>query len=321
MMKTLKKNASLALLASVVLLAGCATSAGTSHNKTATPTRVADAMASAARDASGSGRLSESLAINQKLYRTDPNNPNYILAYGRDLRRAGKLDDARLVVRTPALSATATAPLLTEAAMVLVTQGNYTEGLDFAEKAVAKQVTSPDAYQAQALALSGLNRHAEAEAAFTKALTLWPQMRDKTAIINNLAMSQVAQGKISDANTTMTLATGQALGNAVYQNNRAFLSSLRDRPVAAPINMPAMKVVDVTQEPTINTQLSNITTISKTEPAAGTIAVIAPPPDVVLKAELPKPLFDNYDSETSDYMSKIGFTPYDESKRRFGLNN
>ncbi|MBU6235381.1 MAG: hypothetical protein KGQ41_06015 [Alphaproteobacteria bacterium] len=243
----------IAILVAALALSACQTTGATPKSAMAkSDSKIAGAMADAARDAANSGKIGESLAINEKLYRSDPNNQSFILAYARDLRRAGKVDDARLVIRTPALSPDATASMQTEAAMVLIADGDYKEALTFAEKAVDKDATSPDALQAQALALSGLGRHAEAEDAFTKAYTLWPQARNKTSVINNLAMSQAAQGKVDEANKTMALATGEALRSEVYQNNRAYLKILRDTNVSEnvtmPATMPAMKVANVTSD-------------------------------------------------------------------------
>lgn len=196
--------------------------------------KVASALASAARDAQGSGMNRESLMFDEKLYRGNPNNPDYILQYARGLRRAGRTNDAQLVIRTPAKSPKATEPLLTECAMVLVSSGMYDEALGFAQQAVEKNEKSPDSHHALALALSGLGKNVDAEMQFKRALRLWPDGRDQTPVINNLAMSQLAQGKVNEAKATMALATGEALASATYQNNRALLGTLEDKNIPQP---------------------------------------------------------------------------------------
>lgn len=202
-------------------------------------------IAEAAKDAASSGRPKESLMFNEKLYRSDPRNNDYILAYARDLRRAGRIDDALLVVRTPAKNKKATSPILTECAMVLISDGKYDEAMGFAQKALQKDGKSPDAHQALALAMSGMGEHEDAELQFKKALDLWPEKRDRTPIINNLAMSMAAQGKITQARDVMSQATGEALTSETYQTNRALLESLKDRPQAEKLDPKKPIAIDI----------------------------------------------------------------------------
>lgn len=274
----------LALVVAAVALSGCQTTGGaTSSRSMSSDDRIAGAMASAARDAATSGLLAESLAINQKLYNDDPNNADRILAYARDLRRAGRIDDAKLVIRTPALGGNASEPMLTECALTLVAEGSYEDAVAFAEKAIAKNAKSPDAHQALALAKSGTGDHAGAESAFAKALALWPQGRDQTAVINNLAMSQAAQGHVAQARATMTMATGEALKSEIYQNNRAFLSSLRDIPDTPKV--AGIDVVDVTPSEQMAAEDSDAAMImapaqKPVQPKAGKLAAVEPVPQI-----------------------------------------
>lgn len=240
----MKRRVSYALLLALCL-SGCqnftpgkATAAKTSDKG------VAGAIASAAQDAAGSGMIKESLLFNEKLYRSDPHNPEYILNYARDLRRAGRTADAKLVIRTPAKGPRATEPLLTECALTLIAAGEYNEALTFAQKAVEKNDKSPDAHQALALALSGLGKYADAQLQFQEAMDLWPEKRDRTSIINNLAMSLAAQGKINEARTVMSLATGEALRSEVYQNNRALLDGLEE-PVVKEEKLPPPTTIEI----------------------------------------------------------------------------
>ncbi|NBX65429.1 MAG: hypothetical protein EBQ96_00310 [Proteobacteria bacterium] len=248
MMIAKKTTASALVFVLALSLSACQTTTGSMSKSGTDNDRIAGAMASAARDAAGSGYFSESLAINEKLYHDNPNRPETILAYARDLRRAGRIDDAKLVIRTPALGKKADEPLLTEAALVMVAEGNYAEAVGFAEKAIAKNPKSAYAHQALALALSGEGKHANAEDSFATALSIWPEGRDQTAVINNLAMSQAAQGKIKDAKATMAMATGEALRSEVYQNNRSFLSSLDEGQVAMKTNVINFEPVTAADE-------------------------------------------------------------------------
>lgn len=228
---------------SVLAFAGCShfhppgtaqASGSTSRaSKSTSKDQLSSAIATAAKDAGDSGMTEESLMFQEKLYKEDPRDPEKIIAYARALRHAGQTDNAILVIRTPAKAPRASEPLLTEAAYVLISGGKYDEALGFAQKALEKDDKSPDAHHALALALSGLDKHEDAELQFRKALELWPETRDKTPIINNLAMSLAAQGKISEARDIMSQATGEALQSAAYQNNRALLDSLKDRDIRA----------------------------------------------------------------------------------------
>jgi Flp pilus assembly protein TadD len=228
-------RAPLLIALSMLALSGCdhfhGKTAQAKGDGAASKDKVAGAIASAAADAANEGNTADALAFQQKLYNGDPRNPDYILSYARALRHAGRIDDALLVVRTPAKGPRATEPLMTECAMVLIAGGQYEEALDFAQKALEKDDDSAGAHQALALALSGLNKNADAELQFRRSLELWPEDADKTPIINNLAMSMAAQGKISEARKVMAMATGEALKSATYQNNRAMLDSLKDRDI------------------------------------------------------------------------------------------
>src|SRR5688572_23874262 len=138
MMKNFSYKTSCAVRLLAFTLAGCET-AGIPGMKTASASTQASstaaaAVASAARDAAGSGMTRESLMFQEKLYNTDPRNPEYILNYARALRYSGKIDEALLVVRTPAKGTRATEPLMTECAMILISAANYEEALTFAQK-------------------------------------------------------------------------------------------------------------------------------------------------------------------------------------------
>lgn len=231
----------IAMLLASVSLSACGTlnkTAGVGKGATATDTsqnsRLSDAIASAARDAQKDGMTQESLMFQSKLYHQDPNNPDKILNYARALRYTNRIDDAILVVRTPAKGPRATEPMMTEAAMILISAGQYDEALSFAQRAVEKNGKSVDAHHALALALSGLGKYEDAQLQFQETIQMWPESRDQTAVINNLAMSLAAQGKIAEARTAMSMATGEALRSQTYQNNRAMLEALKDRtPVKA----------------------------------------------------------------------------------------
>lgn len=328
-MISLKRTSASAIVFVLALsLSACQTTGSTSTTDVKN-SRVAGAMASAARDAAGSGRLSESLAINEKLYHDNPNNIETILAYARDLRRAGRIDDAKLVIRTPALGKAASEPMLTEAALVMIAEGNYSEAKDFAEKAVTKDSKSAFAHQAMALALSGKGQHAEAEEAFKNALTLWPQGRDQTAVINNLAMSQAAQGKIKDARATMAMATGEALRSETYQNNRALLASLNDGQVVkkadtrmmggprAPQTANAMQALPVpkVEKQKIATVAAPKKEAQETRPE--NISPAAGDTTYVNTKTRPTPLFDA--AEQKPWWQ--GMKPNENPTKRGGLNN
>lgn len=227
-------------LISTLALGACAGGlpgkASSARSKADNKSAVAGVIASAAANAASEGNTTDALVFQQKLYYADPRNPDYILSYARALRRAGKIDDALLVIRTSAGEKRAKEPLKTEAAMVLISAGKYDEAMEFAQGALGKNGKSPAAHQALALAMSGLNKNAEAEEQFRQALRLWPENTDKTPVINNLAMSLAAQGKISEAKAVMSTATGEALKSPIYQNNRAMLDSLKDSVVRSPIH-------------------------------------------------------------------------------------
>jgi len=190
----------LAVMLAALPLAGCEhlkRTVGTGVSKSE-KSALSNAIADAARDARAGGMTRESLMFQEKLYHQDPNNPEKILNYARALRYMGRIDDAILVIRTPSKGPRATEPMMTEAAMILISGGQYDEALGFAQKAVEKNGKSPDAHHALALALSGLGKYEDAQLQFQETIDIWPDGRDPTPVINNLAMSLAAQGKIGD---------------------------------------------------------------------------------------------------------------------------
>ncbi|HEY8962991.1 MAG TPA: tetratricopeptide repeat protein [Alphaproteobacteria bacterium] len=261
------------LLASISL-SGCEsmkhTASANGDPNTATNAQLSNAIADAARDAQAGGMTQESLGFQAKLYHDDPHNPDKILNYARALRYAGRIDDAKLVIRTPAKGPRATEPMMTEAAMILISAGEYDEALEFAQMAVEKNKKSADAHHALALALSGLEKYEAAQLQFQETVKIWPEGRDQTSVINNLAMSLAAQGKIEEARTAMAMATGEALRSATYQNNRSLLEAIKDRtPVKSEklepiIAKPVLVHEDVAPAAKVKTD---------SEPAASTVAV------------------------------------------------
>lgn len=283
------------VLSGALFVTGCQAATGVASSS-ARAGRFSDAMIRAADDAAQSGMTRESLVLNERLYHDDPHNPEYILSYARSLRRAGQLEDALLVVRTPARQKKATEPMMTECAMVLVALGQYDEARDFARMAVDKNPKSPDALQALALSYSGLGDHAQAQIHFQEALALWPEGRDKTPVINNLAMAQAAQGKVLEARSTMALATGEALRSQVYQNNRSFLSSLPDEPAVEA--MPRMTLEPVVVEPT---------------PVSPSVPVIELPPVPAVKPAGVAPVMEDAPIMMKPFKVKLRSKPRNET--------
>lgn len=224
---TMHRTYSLLFITTATLsLAACQNMHGTSPGSfNGGGSRVDRAISSAARDAANAGQLGQSFAFYEKLYRKAPNNEGFAIDYARALRKTGRVDDAKLVVGANARKEKASAPLLTEYAFVLITAGEYENAQIYAKRAVTKASKSAQAHHALALALSGLGKHAEAETQFREALVLWPVNTNQTAVINNLAVCLAAQGKIAQAQETMGMATGEALTNPTYQNNRVLMDN------------------------------------------------------------------------------------------------
>lgn len=131
-----------------------------------------------------------------KLYQRLPEDPDIIIGYMESLRRVGALEDALRIGRKEFDAHKDTPRFLTAAAKAEIAAGNSDDALRILDAAALKAPRDWEIPSLMGVAHDARNRHAEAQAAYDRALTLAP---DQPIALNNKALSLAQMGRIEEA--------------------------------------------------------------------------------------------------------------------------
>lgn len=222
-MKNIKNY--LLLGVAVLNLAACQTTSTTSQDGEST--KINAAIEKAVMDASKNGYSSASMAVLEKQYQKNSNDPAIALPYATTLRHAGQLNRAAMILTPFANAETATPGVYTEMSMIQLSLGDHDSAEKYAQKAVLQDPADYQAYQNLGIALDAKGMHAEAERAFRKGLENWKG--DPTIIMNNLALNLATQGFVDEAIEILERAKTLSPDRIEIERNLRIVRTLNER--------------------------------------------------------------------------------------------
>lgn len=220
-------------VAAVALLPGCNDIDYLLHEnyrptKTGEQSEVNEAMQSVIDKAAAQQGIDlRALRMLERAYRENP-GPETATAYARALRKSGYANRAAIILGPFAVEAEASTELRTEYAAVQLELGRWAAAEETAASAVRDDPDSPKAaraYHLLGVALEAQGRHAEAERAFRRALSLWEG--DPAPVENNLALNLAAQGKLEEAERILLKARADNPNRPDIARNLRMIESLR----------------------------------------------------------------------------------------------
>ena len=175
------------------------------------------------------------------------------IARAQALRAAGSYDEAASAFGQMMMVAPDDVRVVGGYGKVLAQQGRPDEALPFLNRAIQINANDWTLYSALGVAYDQQDQHTKARAAYEHALVLKPGQPD---VLNNLAVSRMLTGNLSDAQKLLIRASAQGTGETKIDNNRALLATMKPAtatpkplPGAATQKVPADSAASATQSP------------------------------------------------------------------------
>ena len=243
MMKNIKHHRKYLLTVSFIgmmALTACqsATTSATNEGPLTQDARLNVALEKAAAKAAMSGQPEESLALMEKIYMRDSDNPDTAVKYAYALRKNGRLNRAALVISPFARDKdNPNAAAKVEFASVQAALGNYAMAEEFARSAIALEPDNSGAEHVLGIALDAQGVHDEAETAFVTALEKWEG--DPSMVMNNLGLNLAAQGRFDEAIAVLKEASQIAPYRREIERNLRIVTALNGDPDIDSIDTPS----------------------------------------------------------------------------------
>lgn len=183
------------LLMSLSLTACTTTNEGAKSTGPAVPLNKAMSLPNPAKNSDILyGEESDDLSVIQNAYQRDQKNAMLAARYGKALREADKIKEAKTVLLPWSDNKDAGTLVNSELSVIYLSEGNLDKAEFAARKAIKADGANYRAWRDLGNALDAQEKYVEGEAAFRRSLTLWTG-KDKVPIMNNLALNLAAQGK------------------------------------------------------------------------------------------------------------------------------
>lgn len=251
----LSKFIMLSVSASALALSACASngttaSKTTQDNKTQTSsmnpelkTKSIDRlMERALADAEANGNNQEALAILDKIYARNPDDPILATRYARALREDDQIAAATRTLSPFVKGANKNAEAVTEMAMTQLALGDFKTAEQYALDAIEMKEKNARGYLALGTAQDAQGRHQDAEVSFRQGLKYW--QGDPTPILNNLALNLASQGHLKESMALLEKALIRSPGRMDLERNRRIIATLLEtegEPPVPPSNKPKVE--------------------------------------------------------------------------------
>lgn len=187
--------------------------------------RINAILEKAADEAQLRGNTAENLALLERVYKRNSNDPKAALKYARVLRHANRLQRASVVLTPFARDETLNnIDIKIEYAAIQAAMGNYGIAENSARQAVSITPENPRAQHMLGIALDAQGIHKEAEDSFRMALDHWEG--DPTPIMNNLGLNLAAQGFLDEALNILRKASAAAPNRPEIERNLRIVTAL-----------------------------------------------------------------------------------------------
>lgn len=196
----LRKLASLALVGTALVVAGCSTSSVGTHGSRGTAVEGRAELMS-------QGQLRQEVARWEQRYERNPQDKGAAINFAAALRALGRHDQAAAILRRAVVTHQGDRDLQAAYAKALTAGGRFDEALDVIAQAHSEARPDWRLLSAQGTILDQLGRHQEAHASYARALRIVP---DEPTVLSNLGMSYVLQGNLPEAERTLRQAVATA---------------------------------------------------------------------------------------------------------------
>jgi Flp pilus assembly protein TadD len=211
----------MAATAVALSLAACQTTNTAGQNR-------ADRIDAALERANGEAATpAESLAMLERAYKRDSDDPDTAIKYGRALREAGRSQRSAVVLAPFADDGKRFPAAKVEYAATQAALGNYESAEKYASAALAAQPDSGQANHILGIALDAQGKHQQSEAALRKALENWEG--NPAPVLNNLGLNLASQGYIDEALETLRRALETAPNRTEIERNLRIVTALQPR--------------------------------------------------------------------------------------------
>ncbi|NCT40513.1 MAG: tetratricopeptide repeat protein [Alphaproteobacteria bacterium] len=240
-MKPYRINKTILMASCVFALGACQTTSSTSTPPQSRSSKIDNAMQRAAISAKRSGNANKSLSVLEQIYKRNSNNEQSAIDYAAALRRNDYVNRASIIMEPFATDPEASSASKTEFSAIMLAKGDYKLAERYAQQAVTRDETNPEAYHFLGVALDAQSEHEKAERAFRKALDLWDG--DPTSIMNNLALNLASQGHLDEAADILQKAREVSPNREEIERNLRIITALQQSngiPVPKPKKKPTI---------------------------------------------------------------------------------
>jgi Flp pilus assembly protein TadD len=196
----LRKLASLALVGTALVVAGCGTSSVGTHGSRGTAVEGGAELMS-------QGQLRQAANHWEQRYERDPSNKDAAINFAAALRALDRHNQAVAVLRRAVIAHQGDRDVQSAYAKALTSAGRFEEALDVISQSHSEARPDWRLLSAQGTILDQLGRHQDARAAYARALRIVP---DEPTVLSNLGMSYVLEGNLVEAERTLRQAVSMA---------------------------------------------------------------------------------------------------------------
>ena len=168
---------------------------------------------------------SQAIGHFEQVLAENPGEIEAVLGLSRNLRWAGRVNDAAKILQDNRIRFAADGRYLAELGKVRLIQGQNAEGVKFLEQATQKVTDDWRLYSALGIGLDTLENYPQAETAYNTALDMCP---DDPAVINNLGISQALSGRLDQGIITLRRALTYGGHTDKIKRNLQLFTDTRD---------------------------------------------------------------------------------------------
>ncbi|HTH17385.1 MAG TPA: tetratricopeptide repeat protein [Magnetospirillum sp.] len=210
-----------------LLMAGCAEGLpymGSGGDEDAVARAVEPSLRTAAQMAEANGDWTAAIQHWSTLYQRRPDDRTVAVALARALRCKGTPEQAADLMQASLAKGERDPKVLAEMGKDYLAAERLGLATRALEEAITKAPTDWENHSALGVTLDTQGRHAEAQAAYARALELSP---DNPVALNNLALSLAQAGQLNDAIATLRRAMEQPSAGVQLRQNLALLLALK----------------------------------------------------------------------------------------------
>jgi len=183
------------------------------------------------------GENRDTFSTIEALYQRDKNNAMIAARYGKALREANHMKQAKAVLLPFSDNKEAGTLVNTELSAIYLSDGDFDRAEASARKAVKQDGANYRAWRNLGNALDAQEKYVEGETAFRRSMEIWTG-EDKVPVMNNLALNLAAQGYTDRALTLLYQAQKLSPDRIEIERNIRIIRTLSEPPTFAKEKKP-----------------------------------------------------------------------------------